>query len=274
MQISTVKDYLAGLINMSPKYVIQLNLVHSPLLPVAIRMRPVEGNTKTVWKVFPDRNSAIQTTNTNDTFTFDKVFGEDTKTKQVYDSIAKGIVSLAVNGLNGAMFAYGQTASGKTFTMQGSGESQESQSDGGSSIMQLAARDIFSHIQSQSNRRFKVLASTIEIYNESVHDLLSPLREALVIFNDSEVKSVKQEAVTDCKSLLNILLQGQKSQTISETPMNKSSYCSHTIFRITIESHEKECGNGENGENRPPSEDRAIRVSTLNLVDLAGFESV
>ena len=55
--------------------------------------------------------------------------------------------------------------------------------------------------------------------------------------------------------------------------MNKRSSHSHTIFRITIESQEKECGDGENNANWPPSKDGAIRVSTLNLVDLAGFES-
>jgi centromeric protein E len=60
-----------------------------------------------------------------------------------------------VNGLNGTIFAYGQTASGKTYTMQGSGSIQEgSNSDGG--VVHMAAEDIFSHIQSQQNRMFLV----------------------------------------------------------------------------------------------------------------------
>jgi centromeric protein E len=252
-------------------------------------MRPlnrVEGDKQRIWKVLPKYNSVSQTTNTGKPlsekvtgrsfFTFDKVFGEDENTKQVYDSVAKRIVSSAVNGLNGTIFAYGQTSSGKTFTMQGSGSIEEGSQSGGG-IVHMAANDIFSHIQSQPNRMFLVRASFLEIYNEDVRDLLSNSSQTLQIREDPRrgvfVQS-EEEIVTDYQSLLKILFQGEKSRAVSATAMNERSSRSHTIFKITIESREKECDDGENDENRPPSEDGAVRVSTLNLVDLAGSESV
>jgi len=261
-------------------------------ITVAIRMRPlnkVEGSRQRIWKVLPKYNSITQTTNSGKPlservtgrtfFTFDKTFGEDVNTTQVYDSVAKGIVSSVVNGLNGTIFAYGQTSSGKTYTMQGSG-SIEQGSSGEGGIVHMAAKDIFSSIMSQQNRVFLVRASFLEIYNEEVRDLLSNTNQTLPIREDPRrgvfVQSV-EEIVTDFESLLRILFHGEKSRAIASTGMNERSSRSHTIFRVTIESREKEADesmNGGNEENRPPTTDGAVRVSTLNLVDLAGSESV
>lgn len=259
-------------------------------MSVAIRMRPLnqaEGNKQRVWKVLPQYSSVAQTTSSGKPlservtgrtfFTFDKTFGEGVDTQQVYDDVAKGIVSSAVNGLNGTIFAYGQTSSGKTYTMQGSGSIQEgSESTGG--IVHMAANDIFSHIESIQDRMFLVRASFLEIYNEEVRDLLSDSNQTLQIREDPRrgvfVQSV-EEIVTDFESLLKILFYGEKSRAIASTGMNERSSRSHTIFRITIESREKEVENdSEDEENSQASGDGAVRISTLNLVDLAGSESV
>lgn len=109
---------------------------------VAIRMRPLNSreqsssggnneNDNRVWKVLQKYNSIAQCTSTgkplseriqNRTFfSFDKTFGEASTTRQVYEQTSKGIVTSVASGLNGTIFAYGQTSSGKTFTMQGSG---------------------------------------------------------------------------------------------------------------------------------------------------------
>ena len=262
-------------------------------LLVAIRMRPlnkVEGSRQRIWKVLPKYNSITQTTNTGKPlserisgrtfFTFDKTFGEDINTTQVYDSVAKGIVSSVVNGLNGTIFAYGQTSSGKTYTMQGSGSIEQGTSGEGG-VVHMAAKDIFSLIESQQNRVFLVRASFLEIYNEEVRDLLSNSNQTLPIREDPRrgvfVQSV-EEPVTDFESLLRILFYGEKSRAIASTGMNERSSRSHTIFRVTIESREKEpeddAIDGKGDENKPPATDGAVRVATLNLVDLAGSESV
>ena len=266
-------------------------------------MRPlnnIEGDKRRVWKVLPKYSSVAQTTTAGklspervvgrNFFTFDKTFGEDANTARVYSDVAKGIVSSVVNGLNGTIFAYGQTSSGKTYTMQGSGTIQSGSSsndDGG--VVHMAARDIFSQIKGQAEDRiFLVRASFLEIYNEEVRDLLSPSNQTLPIREDPKrgvfVQSV-EEIVTDFESLLRILFQGEKSRAFAATAMNERSSRSHTIFRITIESRQKGSGNGNDSddenfmydsdkENSDPSGDGAVRISTLNLVDLAGSESV
>lgn len=265
-------------------------------ITVAIRMRPlnnVEGNNGRIWKVLPQYASITQTTRegkplgeriTGRTFfTFDKTFGEGTNNAQVYESVAKRIVTSAVEGLNGTIFAYGQTSSGKTYTMQGSGNLEQG-IGGEGGMVHMAANDIFNQIVQKQERIFLVRASFLEIYNEEVRDLLGDTSQILKIREDPRrgvyVES-NEEIVTDFDGLLKILIRGDKSRTFASTCMNERSSRSHTILRITIESREKDSNNdiGKSHqdmdiENREPSSDGAVRISTLNLVDLAGSESV
>lgn len=257
-------------------------------------MRPLnnaEDSQGRIWKVLPKYSSVAQTTRdgkplservTGRTFfTFDKTFGEDTNNQQVYDTVAKGIVGSVVQGLNGTIFAYGQTSSGKTYTMQGSGNLEQGSSgnsEGG--LVHMAAKDIFSQIVNQPNRMFLVRVSFLEIYNEEVRDLLADSNQKVQIREDPRrgvfVQS-EEEIVTDFESLLGILIRGDKSRTFAATGMNERSSRSHTILRITIESREKENNENENDANTDSisgASDGAVRVSTLNLVDLAGSESV
>ena len=134
-----------------------------------------------VWRVLPKYNSVTQTTSEGKPlpervqgrsfFTFDKTFGENHSTRQVYDDIVQGIVKSAVTGLNGTIFAYGQTSSGKTFTMQGGGSIEDGAGNGGG-IVHMAARDIFSHIAKERDRVFLIRVSFVEIYKEEFRDLL------------------------------------------------------------------------------------------------------
>lgn len=239
-----------------------------------------------VWRVLPQYNSITQTTASGQPlpervtgrtfFAFDKTFGEQTTTREVYNGVAKGIVSSVVSGLNGTIFAYGQTSSGKTHTMQGSGSIEEGLNGGG--VVHMAACDIFDHIDNTPDRLFLVRASFIEIYNEEVRDLLGN-NQTLQIREDPRrgvfVSSV-EEIVTDYTSLLETLFDGEKNRAVAATGMNERSSRSHTIFRITIESHLKSAEGDDSKENfnEEEDDDGAVRVSTLNLVDLAGSESV
>ena len=134
-------------------------------------MRPLntrENKASRVWRVLQKYNSITQTTSegkplpervTGRTFfTFDKTFGESSTTREVYNDIAQGIVESVVNGLNGTIFAYGQTSSGKTHTMQGSGTIEDGQGTGGG-VVHMAARDIFSQISNDPERVFLLRVS-------------------------------------------------------------------------------------------------------------------
>ena len=242
-------------------------------------------------------------------FSFDKTFGEKSSTKEVYEATSKGIVNSIVNGLNGTIFAYGQTSSGKTFTMQGSGTIQEGAGGGGGSssgdctggIVHMAASDIFNHIEQDPDRVFLVRVSFIEIYNEEVRDLLvvsgdsSKGSDAHLTIREDKQRGVfvnsNESIVTSMNSLLSVLFAGEKNRSVAATGMNERSSRSHTIFRITVESRLKETKKGgEEDDDEEESDDdedalmrgedvsenktNAVRVSTLNLVDLAGSESV
>jgi len=213
-------------------------------------------------------------------FTFDRTFGEDATTEDVYNSVAKGIVNGVVSGINGTIFAYGQTSSGKTFTMQGSQEDNEI--DGNPSrdgIIQMAARDIFAHVSSNHHdphREYLVRISFLEIYNEQVRDLLSKNNEgeSLAVREDPKqgvVVNCTEVVVTDLASLLNVLRDGEKHRQVASTNMNETSSRSHTIFRVTIESREVV---EKDDDDSCDDEGGSVLISTLNLVDLAGSESV
>ena len=257
---------------------------------VAIRMRPLnnkESNTDTrSWRVLPKYNSVAQCTNEgrplqeriiNRTFfSYDKAFAESSTTQQVYEATSQGIVnSVAAEGKNGTIFAYGQTSSGKTYTMQGSGTIQEGASAENSKtigatggIVHMAALDIFDHIENEPERVFLVRVSFIEIYKEEVRDLLVSGDSASLTILEDKRRGVfvdsNETIVTSMNSLLSVLFAGEKNRSVAATGMNERSSRSHTIFRITVESRLKEDGEDE--------EKVAVRVSTLNLVDLVGSE--
>ncbi|GKY96270.1 hypothetical protein MPSEU_000586500 [Mayamaea pseudoterrestris] len=264
---------------------------------VAIRMRPLntkEDKGNSIWRVIPKHMVVAQTTTDGkplaerekvwgrNMFQFDKTFDGSASTKEVYGAAAKDIVKSTINGLNGTVFAYGQTSSGKTFTMQGSGSIAEGSVDEQGGIVHLAVADIFKHIRETTDREFWVRASFLEIYNEEVRDLLAADTKTLQIREDPRrgvFVEAEEEFVTDFDSLLALLAKGEKSRQFAATAMNERSSRSHTIFRITIESRETNNA-GEITEGIDEEEDGveeskgAMRVSTLNLVDLAGSESV
>lgn len=109
-------------------------------------------------------------------FTYDRIFDEDSSTKEVYEGVAREIVHSVVRGLNGTIFAYGQTSSGKTFTMQGGDNNQTP------GIVQMAARDLFSLMDQTPERQFLMRVSYLEIYQEDIRDLLNPESSKLQVW--------------------------------------------------------------------------------------------
>ncbi|XP_012226880.2 uncharacterized protein [Linepithema humile] len=189
-------------------------------------------------------------------FTFDHIFDMDASNKDVFDSVVRPIVDATVNGFNGTVFAYGQTSSGKTYTMMGTSEEI--------GIIPLAVEHIFEAIANTSGREFLLRVSYLEIYKEKVYDLLTTDGNDLKIHEDTngQVFVPCKEEVTNCpQNVLSIMNKGDKNRKIGDTNMNQKSSRSHTIFRITIESQEAGADS-----------DDAIQVSQLNMVDLAGSE--
>ncbi|XP_067298423.1 centromere-associated protein E isoform X2 [Pseudorasbora parva] len=197
-------------------------------------------------------------------FSFDRVFSAEETTGQLYHDIAKPLVVSAVEGYNGTIFAYGQTSSGKTFSMMGSEHNP--------GVIPLAMADVFKTIKNCPKKEFLLRVSYMEIYNETVTDLLvdSWKRKPLEIregnYKNVYVADLTEELVTSPEQALSWITKGEKNRHYGKTKMNQRSSRSHTIFRMILESRER--SDPASGENA----DGAIIVSHLNLVDLAGAE--
>ncbi|XP_057533196.1 kinesin-like protein KIN-7N [Amaranthus tricolor] len=235
---------------------------------VAVRVRPPVSDdvsfNGTFWNVDDNRISLHKSTGTplsGVSFTFDHVFDQSCPNSRVYDLLTKDIIYAAVEGFNGTVFAYGQTSSGKTFTMNGS------EKDLG--IIHRAVKDVFDMIQKTNDREFLIRVSYMEIYNEEINDLLMVTNQKLPIHESLErgvfVAGLREEIVSNAEHVHKLLEAGEVNRHFGETNMNVRSSRSHTIFRMVIESKIKEMDG---------SCSDAIRVSVLNLVDLAGSERI
>ncbi|KAL5559646.1 hypothetical protein UlMin_035857 [Ulmus minor] len=189
---------------------------------------------------------------------FDRVFGPATTTRHVYDVAAHDVVSGAMQGVNGTVFAYGVTSSGKTHTMHG-----EQKSPG---VIPLAVKDVFGIIQETPGREFLLRVSYLEIYNEVINDLLDPIGQNLRIREDAQgtyVEGIKEEVVLSPAHALSLIASGEEHRHVGSNNFNLLSSRSHTIFTLTIESSPR-------GENH---DEEDVTLSQLHLIDLAGSES-
>lgn len=232
---------------------------------VCVRVRPLNSReealgeaTQVYWKT---GNNAIYQVDGSKSFNFDRVFDSNETTKDVYEEIAVPIIDSAIQGYNGTIFAYGQTASGKTYTMMGSGDYL--------GVIPRAIHDIFQKIEKFPDREFLLRVSYMEIYNETITDLLCDTRKMkpLIIREDFNrnvyVSDLTEEVVSTSEMALKWIRKGEKNRHYGITKMNQRSSRSHTIFRMILESREK-------GE--PSNCEGSVKVSHLNLVDLAGSE--
>ncbi|GMP96852.1 hypothetical protein CsSME_00045321 [Camellia sinensis var. sinensis] len=173
-------------------------------------------------------------------YAYDRVFGPTTTTRHVYDVASQHVVSGAMEGINGTIFAYGVTSSGKTHTMHG-----DQRSPG---IIPLAVKDAFSIIQETPSREFLLRVSYLEIYNEVVNDLLNPAGQNLRIREDAQgtfVEGIKEEVVLSPAHALSLIAAGEEHRHVGSTNFNLLSSRSHTIFTLTIES--SPCGDNCEG---------------------------
>ncbi|CAI9765987.1 unnamed protein product [Fraxinus pennsylvanica] len=184
-------------------------------------------------------------------YTFDKVFDPTCSTRKVYEEGARDVALSALSGINATIFAYGQTSSGKTFTIRG--------------ITENAVRDIYEHINTNPEREFALKFSALEIYNETVVDLLNRESGPLRLLDDPEkgtiVEKLIEEVVKDDQHLRHLISICEANRQVGETSLNDKSSRSHQIIRLTIQSSLRE-------------DSRCVKsfLGSLNLVDLAGSE--
>lgn len=194
---------------------------------------------------------------TQGNYAFDHLFQPESTNQQIFSQMVKDIVKSAMNGYHGSVFCYGQTSTGKTFTMNGSQHQP--------GIIAQAVELCFNTVDSAPDREFLFRMSYLEVYNEQVKDLLSAEPTQIKIQFDPKqgtvLSGVKEQVVLSAQQVIALIRAGEAQRHVSSTDMNEKSSRAHTLFRITIESKER------SHHNAP------VRHSTLNLIDLAGSES-
>uniref|UniRef100_A0A7N6BPZ3 Kinesin-like protein n=1 Tax=Anabas testudineus TaxID=64144 RepID=A0A7N6BPZ3_ANATE len=193
-------------------------------------------------------------------YVFDRVLPPNTSQEQVYDQCAKQIVKDVLGGYNGTIFAYGQTSSGKTHTMEG--KLHDPQLMG---IIPRIAHDIFDHIYSMDeNLEFHIKVSYFEIYLDKIRDLLDVSKTNLSVHEDKNrvpyVKGCTERFVSSPEEVMDVIDEGKANRHVAVTNMNEHSSRSHSIFLINIKQENIETEKKLSGK--------------LYLVDLAGSEKV
>ncbi|KAG6401410.1 hypothetical protein SASPL_138266 [Salvia splendens] len=204
-------------------------------ISVAIRFRPLsereyQRGDEVAW--YADGEKTVRNEyNPMTAYAFDKVFGSNTNTPEVYEVAARPVVKAAMDGVNGTVFAYGVTSSGKTHTMHGDQNSP--------GIIPLAIKDVFSIIQDTPGREFLLRVSYLEIYNEVINDLLDPTGQNLRVREDAQgtyVEGIKEEVVLSPGHALSFIAAGEEHRHVGSNNFNLFSSRSHTIFTLMIES--------------------------------------
>ncbi|KAL3274230.1 hypothetical protein HHI36_015641 [Cryptolaemus montrouzieri] len=190
-------------------------------------------------------------------FSFDRVFHQNTTQEEIFEELAH-LIQSALDGYHVCVFAYGQTSSGKTYTMQGE-PSREREG-----MIPRSIKLIFETKKEMEalGWSYDIRASFLEIYNENVRDMLAvDTRRPLEIrFNEGRgttVSNLTIVPVSTAEELTDYMFKAQEKRSIAVTNFNEHSSRSHAVAKIYIEARYKD----------------EIFYGSVSLVDLAGSES-
>lgn len=197
------------------------------------------------------------------TFSFDRVFGPESTQVEVFEYSAIPMIHDVLSGYNATIFAYGQTSSGKTFTMEGSDIRDEVYRG----IIPRTVEALFNGVsEADEFIEFTFKVSYVEIYMEKIRDLLDVhrVKTNLAVREDKTkgiyIAGVTEEYVTSHEELLNFMATGAENRATAATGMNEGSSRSHSVFTITVSQTNNNNATSKSGK--------------LVLVDLAGSEMV
>ncbi|XP_071340945.1 kinesin-like protein KIF9 [Trachinotus anak] len=191
---------------------------------------------------------------------------QDVSQEEVYTQVCRPVVQGTLDGYNGTVMCFGQTGAGKTYTMTGSTESYKQRG-----IIPRALQEVFKEVEKRTEHSFSVHLSYLEIYNETLVDLLAPLQgsphpssRGMVVMEEPGrgvfIRGLSLHPVHREEEALNLLFEGEMNRIIGSHALNRNSSRSHCIFTVHLESHSRTFS------------DAKYVTSKLNLVDLAGSE--
>ena len=239
----------------------------SSAVKVCVRLRPLNkrekrGNTIPVVTANTEKGEinvvkGLSTKATRHGFNFDNVFSEFATQEEVFNQTLLPIVEQVMKGYEATVFAYGQTGTGKTYTMEG-----DINVDSQRGVIPRSCESIFDQLENSGKfANFKVTVSYLEIYNEELSDLLVEKGKNLRVCEQRgkiHCMGLSEMKVNSTKEIINIIQKAQERRQVAETKMNRASSRSHCLFTLRVISKEK-------------VKDGVIeREGKLHLVDLAG----
>lgn len=192
-------------------------------------------------------------------FIFDKLFDETSTQNEIYESTTKPSIEAVLDGYNATVFAYGATGCGKTYTISGTRENP--------GIIFLAVQELFTKIENQNEKDINVQVSYLEIYNETIRDLLnvetSPRRLTLLENQNKEiiVSNLTKVDAASVEEVMDVIVKGNYNRAVSPTEANLTSSRSHAVIQVYI--------------TQIPHVTDIYEKSTksiLSIIDLAGCE--
>jgi kinesin family protein 5 len=177
----------------------------------------------------------------------------------VYNQCASKSVTDVFDGYNGTIFAYGQTGSGKSWSMMGDKNSEELKG-----IIPRSADAIFTRcFNDQSGTQYTVSCSYLQVYRETIGDLLNPAKQNLPVREHPSkgvyVDGLTQTYVASYADIMDVLTLGDSARAVASTNMNAVSSRSHSVFIMQVSQK---------------TEEGSTKTGRLNLVDLAGSEKI
>ena len=225
-------------------------------ITVYIRLKPVrEKNDNN----FSSDSKSITNQKTNESLSFDSIINQNTSNKEIFEKLIKNKISNLLKGINVTIFAYGQTNSGKSFTMKGDQKTNEG-------IISLSLKELFSILtkKDSSINKFILKISFIEIYNEIVNDLLDSTKKNLEVRESMNkgafINGATEMTVLNIEKAIQLLNKG----ITNDSKTNEKSGKNNTIFKINLEVYLKD---------KNTNKDKKY-ISQFNLVDLAGSENI
>ncbi|AEO53091.1 hypothetical protein MYCTH_2293965 [Thermothelomyces thermophilus ATCC 42464] len=210
------------------------------------------------------------------TYNFDRVFSQAADQSMIFEEVVKPVLDEMLSGYNCTIFAYGQTGTGKTYTMSGDLTESMGMLSDNAGIIPRVLQALFNKLELEE-REHSVRCSFIELYNEELRDLLSSDDSAkLKIYDDTSrkghsttmVQGMEERFILNAGEGLKWLREGSVKRQVAATKCNDLSSRSHTVFTITVYAKQKtENGKTESGEDY-------LMLGKLNLVDLAGSENI
>jgi len=193
--------------------------------------------------------------NKDQKFAFDSVYGPGSTNTEVFEGTTKDLVETIFNGYNCSVFAYGATGAGKTFTMLGAKDCP--------GITFLTMQEIYKKIESVEDKSCEIGISYLEVYNETVIDLLSPGAQLNIRENgaNTTIPGLSIHKPTGPDHILSLLSFGNGNRTQHATDANSESSRSHAVLQVFLRQKPKDAGLSSE-----------VKLAKMSLIDLAGSE--